>query len=417
MSAIREFVMQEPLFDAHEHQHGFTALEKRRDEMDYREFCGYVGADMETARGVGPEAEAIDLATVDGFFHVWRFVRTTGYGQATEMACSQLTGLEFTRENAEAITEAVRGAVRGKTGAEVYADILGAARVRWAVSDECWDSPTKLHYFEGGEHPEFFRHALRCDDILVMTAPEDVATFEKASGRTIHTLRQLDDAMDDYAERARKAGKMAAFKAGMPYRRRLDFDNSSFSDAERAFQAIMQGTSTDPKPLHDYLFHRLMIRAADMGLPVQLHTGYLAGCWRDPSFGDPTPLIPVLQRYKTVRFDLFHACWPYSEVATAIGKTLPNVYLDLCWAWAMNPAQMERVLDEWLAAVPHNKIFAFGADTGTPFATLGYAVQARQGIANVLERKVQRGEYDAATAEDVARRIMHANAQQVYGME
>ena len=126
--------------------------------------------------------------------------------------------------------------------------------------------------------------------------------------------------------------------------------------------------------------------------------------------------MPVFQRYRKVRFDVFHAAWPYSELLGTIGKSFPNVWVDMCWAWAMNPAQMERVLEEWLAAVPHNKIFAFGADTGTPFCTLGYAIQARAGIANVLERKVQTGEYDLKTARQVARRIMHGNAREFYSM-
>jgi hypothetical protein len=53
---------------------------------------------------------------------------------------------------------------------------------------------------------------------------------------------------------------------------------------------------------------------------------------------------PVLERYREVRFDLFHAGWPYSELLGAIGKAFPNVYLNMCWAWGMNPAQMERIL-------------------------------------------------------------------------
>jgi hypothetical protein len=43
-------------------------------------------------------------------------------------------------------------------------------------------------------------------------------------------------------------------------------------------------------------------------------------------------------------------------------------------------------------------------------------LQARRGIAGVLERKVTEGEYDLETARRVARRIMHQNAQEVYGL-
>jgi predicted TIM-barrel fold metal-dependent hydrolase len=157
-------------------------------------------------------------------------------------------------------------------------------------------------------------------------------------------------------------------------------------------------------------------RAREFGLPVQLHTGYLAGNWGNPGQGDPELLVPIFQRYRGVQFDLFHAGWPYSEVAGAIGKAFPNVYLDMCWAWAMNPAQMERILSEWLSAVPHNKIFAFGGDTGQPFAMVGYAVQARLGIAGVLERKLEGGEYDLETAKRVAGCIMHRNGREAYGL-
>ena len=93
-----------------------------------------------------------------------------------------------------------------------------------------------------------------------------------------------------------------------------------------------------------------------------------------------------------------------------------NVWIDLCWAWSMNPVQMERILDEWLSCVPSNKILGFGADTNSPFPVVGYAHQARNGIANVMEKKIDTGEYDLTTARFVARRIMHENAREVFRM-
>ena len=223
--------------------------------------------------------------------------------------------------------------------------------------------------------------------------------------------------MDDYAEKARQAGKLGGMKSALPYSRRVDFEHSSFADAERAFEAMMQGRQVELRPLHDYLFHRFVQRAREFNLPIQLHTGYLAGNWGSPGNGNPELLVPIFRRYRGVRFDMFHAGWPYSEVAGAIGKAFPNVYLDMCWAWTMNPVQMERILSEWLSAVPHNKIFGFGGDTGSPFPMVGYALQARRGIANVLDRKAASSEYDLATAKRVARRIMHENAQEVYGLK
>ncbi len=75
---------------------------------------------------------------------------------------------------------------------------------------------------------------------------------------------------------------------------------------------------------------------------------------------------------------------------------------------------MERTLNEWLTCVPCNKIFAFGADVWSPFPMIGYAIQTRNGIANVLEKKINSGEYDLNTAKFVAERIMHKNAEEFY---
>lgn len=416
MSEIREFVMAEPLFDNHEHQAGFSELEGRKGELTYREFGGYADADLATA-AAAPGRAGPDTSKDKGFFDAWSFARTTGYGQATESACRALLGLDYTRRNAGAVSKALCDFAKGKGAKQVYEELYKAANVRWVVNDCCWDSPTKLDHFKGKEHPAFFGQALRYDAVLVLGSRAEVEGFEKAMNCAIQRLSDLDDALDAYTQKAKKAGKLVAMKSAMPYSRRLAFENSSYAEAERAFEAIMQGRPADAKPLHDYLFHRFVQRAREFDLPVQLHTGYLAGNWGDPTQGDPTPLVPIFQRYRSVRFDLFHAGWPYSELLGAIGKSFPNVWPDMCWAWAMNPAQMERIFEEWLAAVPHNKIFGFGGDTGSPFCTLGYAAQARRGIARVLERKVESGEFDLKTARQVAQRVMHRNGRDFYGMQ
>ncbi len=414
MSAIRDFVVQEPLFDNHEHQRGFGDIERRGEELTYREFVGYADADLATA---GAGRDGADASTDEGFFRLWSHVRTTGYGRATEYACDAVLGMEFTLENAGRITAGLRKFVAERDGRQTYETLCETAGIRWAVNDCCWESPTGLEVFSGDNHPEFFRQALRYDALLTLSSAEQVRRLERSLDRSIQTLSEFDVALDEYTERAAAGGKVGAMKCGMPYLRRLDFESSSFAAAEGAFAALMQDREVNRKPLHDYLFHRFVRRARDLDLPVQLHTGYLAGNWGDPSRGDPTPLIPIFQRYRSVRFDMFHAGWPYCELAGAIGKSFSNVWLDMCWAWAMNPTSMERVLEAWLAAVPHNKILGFGGDTGTPFAAVGYAVQARRGIANVLERKVERGEYDLDTARRVARRIMSRNSLELHGVE
>ena len=62
------------------------------------------------------------------------------------------------------------------------------------------------------------------------------------------------------------------------------------------------------------------------------------------------------------------------------------------------------------------KIFAFGADTGYPWTTVGYAIQARIGIARVLENKVQKGALSEAAAKEIASAIMLKNGEDFYGL-
>ncbi len=431
MSAIRDFVMAEPLFDCHEHDPGFAALEGREDRAhypgfggldlrrgrpDYQQLLGYAWEDMVTAAGVAGLPAPLDELTVEQFFDLWAAMRTTGYGRATELACKAVLGIDFTAGNADAITAALRKLVEDRGVRGVCEDVQARANIRWVLNDCPWDCPPGMEHFDGTDHPPGHLQALRFDTILVLSGREQVEGLERGFGRAIQRLGDLDAALDDYTEKVYASGRLGAMKAAVAYHRRLDFAESSFADAERAFEGMMQGRQAELRPLHDYLFHHFVQRARTFGLPVQIHTGALGGHCGDPSQGDPALLAPVFRRYRDVVFDLFHAGCPYSEVAGALGKAFPNVYLDMCWAWSLNPAQMDRILEEWLAAVPHNKIFAFGADVWAPLPVVGYALQARRGITNVLERKVASGEYDLGTAVRVAGRIMHGNAQDVYGL-
>ena len=284
------------------------------------------------------------------------------------------------------------------------------------INDVVGPKITDIEFISQKNYPDFFRSALRFgrEKVLTITSQEQIQDLEIEFNSSLESLSDLDKLFDQHTQKAYETGKLAAVKIAVAYSRKLDFEDVSFSEADKIFTAIRQGGYTNPKPLHDYLIHKIIQRAESINIPVQIHTGHQAGNWQDVRFADPEHLIPVFQKYRTVKFDIFHAGWPFSEILGSIGKEFPNVWLDMCWAWAMNPVQMERILDEWLATVPCNKIFAFGADTGSPFMMLGYATQARHGIANVMDRKVRRQEFDTKTAEFVARRIMNQNALEFF---
>jgi hypothetical protein len=409
MSTLREFIDNEPLFDTHEHQAGFN---QNWTAKTYEEFIDdeYATADMITAGGEFTPGNSAHN------FSIWKFVSTTGYGQAANLATERLLKISFSEENAGKITEAIQNFVKAKTGAEIYQELYDIAKVKWVINDLAGGKITDLEFISQKHYPDFFRSALRYgrEEALTITSEHQIQALEKKLDSSIGSLSDLDELFDRHTQKAYETGNLAAVKIAVAYARKLDFEEVTFNEADKIFSAIRQGRNTDPKPMHDYLIHKIIQRAGSINIPVQIHTGHQAGNWQDVRFTDPALLIPVFQKYRSVKFDIMHAGWPFSEILGSIGKEFPNVWLDMCWAWAMNPVQMERILDEWLAAVPCNKIFAFGADTGSAFMMLGYATQARQGIANVLERKVRRKEFDSQTAEFVARRIMSENALEFF---
>lgn len=410
MTAIRKMVLAEPLFETHTHQNRFE--HHPWDKMGWQSLIMYGTADLTTSTQRSYE----ELEKADVIFDHWADVRSTGYGQATELACRIVTGLAFTSANAAAITKQMQTLIKKHRPQGVYRLMYEKANIRWSINDSCWHYMTPLNVIAGEQSLGLMRHALRHDSALVPRTCADLDKIAEALETPIPTLATLDGAMEEYTRKAHATGRLAAIKIGLAYYRDLSFADAPSEQADAAFKAIRAGKPADPKPLHDYLFHRAIQRARDLRLPVQIHTGYLAGNWGDFRRSNPSQLIPVFAKYKDVQFDLFHAGWPYCSEMGAIGKAFPNVWLDLCWMWAMSPVEAARVLDEWLGAVPSNKILGFGADTGTPFGMTGYALQARHGIAQVLETRMARGDCDLAAAKHIAANLMHRNACRLYGV-
>lgn len=89
-------------------------------------------------------------------------------------------------------------------------------------------------------------------------------------------------------------------------------------------------------------------------------------------------LCALLARYPEARFVLMPTGYPYTDEIVAIAKHYPNVWVDMCWAWAIDPYSSGDFVRRFLHAVPMNKLFAFGGDTFSPTNTVAYSIQARR---------------------------------------
>ena len=432
---IREFVMAQPLFDAHEHMDPLPQFAKWG--WDLPTMAGYASADLVTARGPcapgdppGLQPDAPEFSR--HFFEAWERSRNTGYCRAIERACRDLFGVEFRSENLDAIRERIAEEVSPDPEKWYCRTLQKRAGIQWIIHDSI-NMPEQV---APGQYPEFVRVNYRDKQLLrALRSREDVAQLEARWRRSVHSLDQLVERLMRSISDCLATGKVTCVKIGVAYARDLVFADATHHEAERAFSRLMSsrhGESQDdgllaPKharlsakqlrPLEDYLIHQLVRRATDENIPVQIHTGYLAGNWAELGNVNPMQLTTLLRQYRSTRFDLFHSGWPYHDIMAALGKHYPNVWVNMCWSWTMNPSTMERALDAFLDAVPYHKIFAFGGDTHTPFTAYGYAVQAREGIARVLERRIARGDMDLDFAKQVASRIMLDNGVEFHGLK
>lgn len=435
-SAIHEFVMQHPLFGGHSHIQTVPEWEGTRAHPS--SILEYARADLLTAAGplkIG--SEALPPEDVPEFssrlFELWRACRFTGYGQAVELACRDLLDLEYTEENSAAIGAAIRNLV-GPDGRASYCRLLReTANIRWLIKDAV-STPTATAATL--YPPDFVRFNYRDDALLAIMSRSDVVEREQLWQRSIHSVSELVAGLNDSISSCLATAKVTSFKIGLPYRRSLAFSEPTLHEAERAFSRLMNvsvgttlGLAAGPdvtrearvaaeelRPLQDYLVHQYVRRAEAEDLGVQVHTGYLAGNRTVLNNIRAMDMVPFLVRYPRVRFDLFHAGWPYTEEHAVIGKNFPNVWLNLCWAWAMNPVTMDQALDSWLASVPYTKIIGYGGDTNSPICEYGYAQQARTGIARVLARWIERGAMTSRDAQAVATDIMLRNGCRFHGL-
>ena len=188
-------------------------------------------------------------------------------------------------------------------------------------------------------------------------------------GRTVTSLDEYLTACNEIFKGFKASGAVA-FKDQSAYFRGLDYGNPTRADAERVFNRFM----ADPlysaaypagvKALDDYLFHAFMRMARELDLPVQLHTGHLAGLYGDIAKANAVQLADLLLLHRDVRFDLFHANWPYGGEILYLAKNFPNVALDFCWANIIDPIYCQNLMRQALSSVPHSKIHGHGSDYG-----------------------------------------------------
>lgn len=415
---ITQWVEQTPFVDTHEHLIEESlrlsgALDQWLPCDDWSYLFGeYVANDLAVA-GM-PDADlrrfhSWDLSSEAKYRLVaayWDRIRHSGYALALRHTLRGLYGVDdLTAESLPRIAEKYRETVQPG----FYGAILRRANI-----ESCQVNSVPRIFMES-EQPVLLAQDLNIRDFM-RCSPADFARVKAETGKQPTTLEEWLDVIDFYF--APYGPKAVAVKCAIAYSRALDFAPVGKSHAARLFLHHIGARShslgsEDLKALQDFLFRYCVSKAGEYGLPVKLHTGYLAGGGKmelSRIRDNAADLCRLLQDFPEVQFVLMHIGYPYQEEFIALAKHYPNATIDMCWAWIINPAASVRFLKEFLMAVPATKIFTFGGDHVAVEPVYGHALIARQGIARALSELVAEGWIAREETPELIERIMRGNA-------
>ncbi|MPY55760.1 amidohydrolase family protein [Streptomyces spongiae] len=209
---------------------------------------------------------------------------------------------------------------------------------------------------------------------------------------------------------------VVAVKSVAAYRTGFDLDPGRPSDADVTAAAArwLGATGTAPRLDDPVLVRHLLWTAVDVGLPLQLHVGFGDSDIRMHRV-DPTHLTDWLHLTSgTVPVLLLH-CWPYQRQAAYLSAVFEQVYLDVgLTLHHVGPTRARAVLEEALEVTPFRKLlYSSDAYGVAEFYHLG-SLTFRQGLADLLQSRVDTDELSLPDALRIAEWTGQENARRVY---
>ncbi|HMN27081.1 MAG TPA: amidohydrolase family protein [Caldilineaceae bacterium] len=409
-SELAHFIQSTPLCDTHEHLHKEAEYVEQGPDLLQAIFGNYVSADLVVAGASQSAVDGLldasnpDLRSRFAAVHkAWSLVRHTGYGEAARKIARTVYGID-----------------------EITADALEAAQARHSALRQPGERLRLLREVANLDHvqvddfvhpclvdesgPDFFFYDISWVDFA--KGQPNLLAIAAETGIEVHDLASLRRAMETlFAQNARVA---IAIKSQHAYNRTLHWQERSDREAALALAAYLHDPAAMSEAERLCLGDWSLARGVELGieydLPFKIHTGYYAGHSRMPvDYIRAGNLCPLLAKYLDARFVLMHIAYPYSDEMVALAKHYPNVYVDFCWAWSIDPYSTSDFLRRCLHAVPANKLFIFGGDTSWAAATVAYAQQTREWLPYTMQQEVDAGWISEQEALALATRLMREN--------
>lgn len=418
MTHLADHIRTTPLADTHDHLGTEDAFTNPGPDILQDLFAGgYLPPDLIVA-GANPAdvdklLDASDPDIAARFARIapaWQHCQHTGYGEALQRSARLVYGLtEITAASLAAAANQNKALRQPGQRLQLLREQANLAFVQ--LDYATWDCPPDP------AGPDFF---LRDLSWLSLASGEiDPEKLHAATDIAVHDLATLHSAMTELF--ARHAPTAIAVKSQHAYNRTIAWQERTEADAARALQQVLTADNAAPdtrSSLGDWCLARGVELAIEHNLPFKIHTGYNAGhSYMQLDRVRPAHLSPLLARYPKARFMLFHTGYPYGGEVLALAKHYPNVWMDLCWAWSIDPLATATFVRRAIHTVPINKLFAFGGDAAWPTQTVGYADQCRDWLIHVLQQEIDDDLLSEAEACHIATRFMIENQREVFDIE
>ena len=240
-----------------------------------------------------------------------------------------------------------------------------------------------------------------------------------AAGRASVTRIAFTDRLLEALEAAIADG-VVGFKTIAAYRAGLDLPEPSAARVAGALRRLDRATQARRLDDRTVIAHVVWTAArlgAVHGLPLQVHVGFGDEDVHLPT-ADPTLLRPLFRDPTTEACPvvLLHN-HPYVDQAAYLASVYPQVLVDLSLSIPLlGEAGAGRAIASALALCPVSKLLA-GSD-GHSYPEMHWRGMRlwREALGRVLAAEVEAGRMDVAEVEPVARSVLSANSERVYGL-
>lgn len=417
---IREHAGSVKVIDTHEHQRMPEAYGKFDFRFYHLVAAGYLAADINSAGSRTIDWDLIDSSGLDRLWDIYgnalNNCRSTSYYGHFVRGFNKLYGfndLYFTRENIPPLSAKIEK--NYKNYRDWFGEAFRKAGFDLMLVDQFWEP------FNTEVDTNYFAIAFNINTLITEArkrpaAGDSLRSVYRRAEKAGFKIGNLDDYLTfcDFIIRNNIENNTVCFKNSQAYSRTLFYEDVPAEEARALYEKPSYAlTSSESRKLEDFMFHWIIKEAIKYEMPVQIHTGYLAGNGNVLDNGEPVKLNNLFLKYPTAKFDVFHGGFPWTDEFAALGKMFPNVYLNLVWLPQISREKAVSTLNVMLDCVPYNKIL-WGGDCGLIEESAGSLDYALDVVSEVLAERIKKGLLTEDLAYKITEAIFRNNAIELF---